>query len=452
MNRYLNMLVVLAAFSFPVTSLSAGHDDHADHAGEQHEVHKDDHEEVGHEAHKDEGHKDEGHADEGHADEGHGEEHADDNDHDEKSHGQHDTAAHAEQGEEAKGGHGGHEGHGDEAPAELVFTAAQMQASGIEVSELKALPLATEISAPGEVRLNAYQSAHVGPRIEAQIIARHARLGDWVEAGEPLVSLSSIDVSEAQGDFLVADREWRRVKKLGRKTISERRYIEARSARDQARARLISFGLSAAQIAKMPGAKQTGSGRFQLVAPLAGRIINDDFVLGEIVVPGRVLFEVSNERALWVEVRLQSEQAHDVKTGAAARVKIGQQWFPAEVIQVRHTLDEVTRTLGVRLSLANLDDHIHPGEFVIAQIAVDEGSKPEMVLPENAVLRSPDGDWQVFIEEAPGQFEAREVEVVRSLPGQMVIAGLAEGTRVVTAGAFFVQSEQAKSGFAVHNH
>jgi hypothetical protein len=33
-----------------------------------------------------------------------------------------------------------------------------------------------------------------------------------------------------------------------------------------------------------------------------------------------------------------------------------------------------------------------------------------------------------------------------------VIDGLAPGTRVVTRGAFFVQSELAKSGFAVHNH
>ena len=290
----------------------------------------------------------------------------------------------------------GAEEHGDENPPELIFTPAQMQASGIEVSELQAQPLPTEISAPGEVRLNAYQSAHIGPRIQAQIIERYARLGEWVEAGAPLVSLSSIAVSAAQGNFLAADREWQRVRKLGKKTVSERRYVEARAERKQAESRLISYGLSAQQIAYLPKAKQPSDGRFQLLSPLAGRIISDDFVMGEIVDPGRVLFKVSNERELWVEVRLQAEQAHDVAVGAAARVNVGQHWLPARVISVRHTLDETTRTLGVRLSLANPDDHIHAGEFVSAKISVGGGKQPATVVPESAVLRSPDGDWQVF--------------------------------------------------------
>ena len=33
-----------------------------------------------------------------------------------------------------------------------------------------------------------------------------------------------------------------------------------------------------------------------------------------------------------------------------------------------------------------------------------------------------------------------------------VIGGLEPGTRVVTRGAFFLQSELAKSGFEIHNH
>jgi hypothetical protein len=33
-----------------------------------------------------------------------------------------------------------------------------------------------------------------------------------------------------------------------------------------------------------------------------------------------------------------------------------------------------------------------------------------------------------------------------------VIEGVPAGSRVVTQGAFFIQSELAKSGFDVHNH
>ena len=62
------------------------------------------------------------------------------------------------------------------------------------------------------------------------------------------------------------------------------------------------------------------------------------------------------------------------------------------------------------------------------------------------------GDWIVLVEEKPGVFKAEEIKVVRTVGKKTVIEGLKPGTRVVTRGAFFVQSELAKSGFSVHNH
>jgi cobalt-zinc-cadmium efflux system membrane fusion protein len=97
------------------------------------------------------------------------------------------------------------------------------------------------------------------------------------------------------------------------------------------------------------------------------------------------------------------------------------------------------------------DDRLHPGLFVEARMA--SGNRAQsLVVPEEAVLRSPDGDWQLFVEHEPGEFEAREVEVLRTTAGQTVIEGVKPGTRVVTRGAFFLQSELAKSGFDIHAH
>ncbi len=67
-------------------------------------------------------------------------------------------------------------------------------------------------------------------------------------------------------------------------------------------------------------------------------------------------------------------------------------------------------------------------------------------------MRSDDGDWVVFVEYKIGSFKSVEIQVIKTIGNYIVIDGLLEGTRVVTDGAFFVQSELAKSGFAVHNH
>ena len=53
----------------------------------------------------------------------------------------------------------------------------------------------------------------------------------------------------------------------------------------------------------------------------------------------------------------------------------------------------------------------------------------------------------VFTEHEAGEFEPQEVELVRNIADQSVITGIEVGTRVVTRGAFFIQSELMKSGF-----
>jgi len=105
----------------------------------------------------------------------------------------------------------------------------------------------------------------------------------------------------------------------------------------------------------------------------------------------------------------------------------------------------------VRIEVANPDDRLHPGLFVDVRIAGCD-TEPVLAVPAEAVLRSPDGDWMVFVEHEAGEYKPVEVEVLRTVAGRTVIDGVEPGTRVVTRGAFFLQSELAKAGFDIHNH
>ncbi|MEQ9451629.1 MAG: efflux RND transporter periplasmic adaptor subunit [Pseudomonadales bacterium] len=391
----------------------------------------DDHEDAASTTHQEKGHgENENHDNDDHADE---DGHADEDDH----------------GDEA--GHSDHEGEEEEGGS-VTITPAQQKTAGIVVEPLVSRRLAGEIAAPGEVKLNAYLTRKVTPRITAQVMERHARLGDQVSEGQPLITLSSVDMAEAQGTLQVAELEWLRVKSLGRDTVSARRYTEAQVAQQQARARVRAYGMSTDQITALVSNSQfNADGSFQLVAPQAGTVISDEFIEGEFVEPGRVLFEVSDESRIWVEASLTPEEAFGIERGAVARVRAGGSWFEGEVIQAHHVLDETTRTLAIRIEIQNADERLHPGLFVDTRIGV-RPLVDAIAVPEEAVLRSPDGDWVVFIEGKPGEFEPKEVELLRTVQGLAVIDGVEPGTRVVTQGAFFVQSELAKSGFQVHNH
>jgi cobalt-zinc-cadmium efflux system membrane fusion protein len=231
---------------------------------------------------------------------------------------------------------------------------------------------ADEVTVPGEVQLNAYASAQVTPRIAAQIMQRHVRLGDEIKAGVPLVTLSSVEMAEAQGALMLADAEWNRVQKLGKDVVSERRYVEAQTARQLAYAKVIAYGMTREQAEQLLRSADPAraDGSFALVAPRAGRIILDDFIEGKLAEPGKVLFEITDESMLWVQVRLSPAQATSVRVGTPLRVRAGDTWLTGRVIQTMHRLDEQTRTYTVRGEVRNIGDALHSGQFVDVRLPI----------------------------------------------------------------------------------
>jgi len=355
--------------------------------------------------------------------------------------------------EKKSGGHGGGGEHEEESGV-VKFTDEQMKAADIIVTKLELQEISEIVRAPGEVELNDYKTVKITPRINAQVIARHAVLGEIVVKGQPLITLSSVDMADVQGQLLVATREWNRVKKLGRKVVAERRYTEARANWKQLLTKASSYGMTQAQIDALTkdSKSKLADGTFQLLAPLAGRIIEDEFIIGELIEPGRILVSITDESVMWVEAHLNPNQTELISTGNSAEIVSGSQKLAATVTQVHHVLDQATRTLAVRLEVENVNDQLHAGMFVTAFILSNKKTQA-LVVPEDAVLRSSDGDWQIFFEtEEKQEFKSQEVELVKIINGKAVITGIEPGTRVVTKGAFFVQSEIAKSGFEIHNH
>ena len=357
--------------------------------------------------------------------------------------------ADAEQHEEEHG----EEEQDEEEAAVVRLTLAQQQAAGIRSEILGPRMLEVGVRAPGEVRLNAYATYRVTPRIRAQIVERHAELGEAVAEGRPLVTLSSVEMAQAQGTLVVTDREWSRVRDLGREVVSERRYIEAQVDAQQARARVAAFGMVDEQIEALLRSADASlaRGEFTLLATSEGVVVRDDFVVGEAIEPGRVLFEITDESTLWVEARLPAREAAGVQLGSPARIKAAGEWIDGYVVQAFHALDENTRTLPVRVQIPNENDELHPGMFVDSFIMAED-SETVLAVPESAVLRDAEGDWRVFLVNGEGGFEPAEVVLERAEAGYAVISGIPPGVRIVVEGGFYLQSEYAKAGFNIHNH
>ena len=346
------------------------------------------------------------------------------------------------------------EGHDEEGGGHIEMTAAERNAKGIKSVSVSARKMSSELIVPGEITANRYKTAQVTPRISAQIVERHVVRGETVEAGAPLVTLSSVEMAGAQGALIISDQEWRRVRSLGRDVVSEKRYVEAEVASQQAQATLLSYGMAEGEVAKLlkSGDASKATGQFVLFSPQDGTIVRDDFTMGEFVDAGALLIEISDESTVWVEARLTSEQSGQIAVGAPARVKSNAgHWEEGRVAQLQHALDETTRTLMARIEISNEDDDFHAGQFVDAAIEAGGGAEV-LALPESAIVLM-DGSPTVF------KIDGDEIEPVRVVTGAAsggwieVASGIAEGDEIVTEQTFLLKSliQKTKMGEG-HGH
>jgi membrane fusion protein, heavy metal efflux system len=341
----------------------------------------------------------------------------------------------------------------------IALTNAQLSLANIKVTNLSLQAMTYTVYAPGEIKANDYTSYLVSPRVDSVVLKRHTSLGEHVEKGQTLVTLFSESVAEAQASYSVANAEWQRVQKLGRKTVGDKRYITAQTDYHADFGRLLAFGLTA-QAIKSLTQKSNTLGQYTLNAITAGAVLSDNFRQGQRVNSGDTLIELADEKVLWVEARLAPTMKLSLPVGTTAQIKVGESSYMATVTQKAHAIDPQTRTRTVRLEVQNVDHQLHAGLFADVYFTFNT-TEQVLAVPEAALMRGSDGDWQVFVEKN-GKYTAQEVELGRAFnsadnstsPTQQwrEITGISVGTKVVTQGAFYVAAEIAKGGFDAHGH
>ena len=334
--------------------------------------------------------------------------------------------------------------HADEGEGFVTLTRHEQIDAGVETEPAELRKLRTTVALPAEVVVNGYRSARVTPRIPSIVEERHVRLGDDVEAGEPLATLSSVVMAEAAGELMLAAYEWRLVRELGRDAVSGRRYAEAETAQRKAMARVLAYGLTESQADALSKSADLRalSGWFDLLAPRAGTVFSDDFVVGELVEPGRVLVEIVDESSVWVEAR--AADLPDAERGDTAHIVAGDGGrFEGRVVHRHHRLDEATRTRALRIEVDNVGDRLHPGQFV--EVEVETGVTEPILAVRRAAVTLVEGSESVFRLEGD---EFHPVRITRSgdLGDWVVVAaGLEPGDMVATAGVFHLKSLLLKS-------
>ncbi|OGV47988.1 MAG: hypothetical protein A2X49_00450 [Lentisphaerae bacterium GWF2_52_8] len=119
--------------------------------------------------------------------------------------------------------------------------------------------------------------------------------------------------------------------------------------------------------------------------------------------------------------------------------------YHGRVTYVYPTVDEITRTVKVRLEFHNAGYTLKPGMYVNA-VLKSELAKEALLVPDMAVLRSGNANT-VFVALPAGRFEPRKIVLGVRAENDMyqVLSGLKEGEKIVISGQFLLDSESQLS-------
>jgi Cu/Ag efflux protein CusF len=178
-------------------------------------------------------------------------------------------------------------------------------------------------------------------------------------------------------------------------------------------------------------------------SPVSGVVTEKKALQGMRFMPGESLYQVTDLSSVWVLADVFEQDIGLVKTGAQASVKINaypDKSFNGKITYIYPTLKPETRTVPVRIELANPGQLLKPAMF--AQVEIQVGAKaPVLTIPDSAVIDS--GTRRVvLVQLQEGRFEPREVKLgAHSDTYFEVREGVKEGEQVVVAANFLIDAE-----------
>lgn len=202
--------------------------------------------------------------------------------------------------------------------------------------------------------------------------------GDKVKQNQPIVQLEN-DVEEAtlrtaEADLGLAQVEYERGKSLvGRQAISKSEY-------DRLAAQL---NRSTATVAQLRAALA----KKRILAPFDGTIGIRRVDVGDYVSPGTEIVTLQDLSTLLIDFFLPEQDFPLLKPGQAVTVRVAaypEQSFEALIEAISPRVDNETRNLLVRASMANPDGKLLPGMFANLEVQLPD-SAPRVVVPETAV-------------------------------------------------------------------
>jgi Cu(I)/Ag(I) efflux system membrane fusion protein len=255
--------------------------------------------------------------------------------------------------------------------------------AGIQTARAARRNLRKDIKTTGKIVINERARTWLASRVEGRLERLYAAVeGEYIYPGQVLGEVYSPAYIAAQEEYL--------------------QLLDGDNSglQDAARRRLSILNVPEADMRHLEETKQTRE-YMPVYAQFGGIVLERQMVPGAYIRPGDRLYSLVDLSTAWITVDIYEKDIANVRTGQEALITSQAypgETFSGEVVFISPVLDDVTRTLKVRVELDNREGKLKPNMFVSARIRVPLGES--IIIPETAILESAEGQMVFWAQKA----------------------------------------------------
>lgn len=341
-------------------------------------------------------------------------------------------------------------------PSEAALDLTPSQVNSIKVEPVGSYLFPVEKEAVGNIDFDEDLSVQVFPAYQGTILKTFGELGARVQKDQPLYTIKSPDLIQAESNLIGAaatldltNKELARVQGLG--GVSEREKEQATSdqqtaegALKAARDAVLVFGKINAEIDQMIALRKIDPA-LVVRSPIAGKITYKVAQPGFLVQPGNVPapYSVADVAIKWMLANVSEGELSSFHLGQPVQVKVLSypgHVFKGKVSKIYETVDPNTHRATIRSEIADPKDELRPGMLANFVIRVD-GPVEATAIPVNGVVREADGTMTAWVTTDRHHFEQKIIKIgLRNDDRVQVLEGLRRGELVVADGAVFLSN------------
>jgi cobalt-zinc-cadmium efflux system membrane fusion protein len=336
----------------------------------------------------------------------------------------------------------------NDTPPPTVQTAPDLNVVSVENPERFKLAAVTarseadQLTANGIIAPDVSRNVPVNVLTSGRVVEVRARLGDDVQKGQVILTMTSSDISQAISDY----KKFRADEELAQKQLDRAQILFSNGAMAQKDLEVAQGAFHKAQVDTQTAAEhirilggdiQNPSSLIEIRAPASGTIIEQNVTAAAGVKSldnSPNLFTIADLSHVWVLCDVYENNLSQVHLQDSADIELNafpNRRFKGRITNISAMLDPNTRAAKVRIELPNEKGTLRPNMFASVHF-LSQGGQSRVVVPVSAVLRLHDRDW-IFVKIGEKQFRRTEVQAgpVNADGTQQIISGVRAGDQVV---------------------